>query len=94
MNEKADRRLAVALKYNVDNDIAPSVLAKGKGYVAEELLNEAKKHNVPVQEDTSLVELLSQLEINQTIPKELYEVVAEIFAFVYQIDKSVKDTLK
>lgn len=92
MKEELDKKLAVALKYNEKAHSAPVVVAKGKGYVAEELIKEAGKFDIPIQEDASLVGLLSQLEINEAIPEELYEVVAEIFAFVYRIDKNMKKT--
>ncbi|QOY34452.1 EscU/YscU/HrcU family type III secretion system export apparatus switch protein [Anaerobacillus isosaccharinicus] len=88
MKEEREKKQAVALSYHTENDRAPKIVAKGKGYVADELIKEALKHNVPIQEDASLVGLLSQLEINEAIPEQLYDVVAEIFAFVYRIDKN------
>lgn len=78
---------AIALGYDVIKDSAPTLKAKGKGYVAEEIIERAKQHNIPIQEDASLVELLSQLEINERIPENLYDVVAEVFSFVYRLDK-------
>ncbi|MGY4689805.1 EscU/YscU/HrcU family type III secretion system export apparatus switch protein [Salibacterium sp. K-3] len=84
---QAPRRSAVALGYQAQAEHAPSVKAKGKGYVAEEIIERARENDIPVQEDPSLVELLSQLEINQSIPPELYEVVAEVFAFLYRVDQ-------
>lgn len=88
MNEQYQKRKqAVALRYNPKQEDAPKVTAKGKGYVADEMIARAKEHSIPLQEDPSLVELLSQLELNQAIPDELYEVVAEVFAYIYQIDQ-------
>lgn len=78
---------AIALKYDTDKDTAPKVIGKGKGIIAEEIITLAKQSNVPIQEDPTLISLLSQLEINETIPEELYEVVAEVFAFIYRVDK-------
>lgn len=78
---------AIALGYEAGTDFAPRVKAKGKGYVAEEIINRAKQADIPLQEDPSLVEMLSQLEVNEKIPENLYEVVAEVFAFVYKIDQ-------
>ncbi|RSL31249.1 EscU/YscU/HrcU family type III secretion system export apparatus switch protein [Salibacterium salarium] len=86
-NHNPDRKSAVALGYQAQSQNAPNVKAKGKGYVAEEIVKRAKQNNVPVQEDPSLVELLSQLEIDQNIPPDLYEVVAEVFAFLYRVDQ-------
>lgn len=81
------RKEAVALSYQPDQQDAPKVIAKGKGKIAENILGKAAEHGVPVQEDASLVELLGQLDINESIPEELYQAVAEVFAFVYRLDK-------
>ncbi|MGY3713935.1 EscU/YscU/HrcU family type III secretion system export apparatus switch protein [Sutcliffiella cohnii] len=81
-----NRKKAVALKY--ENSMAPFVSAKGSGIIAENIINAAKEHNIPIQEDKALVELLAQLEVNDTIPEELYEVVAEVFAFVYRLNNA------
>ncbi|GAF63738.1 putative flagellar biosynthetic protein flhB [Bacillus sp. TS-2] len=87
MNKHDDSvKKAVALKYTKGIDQAPTVKAKGRNLVAEEIIAEAKKANIPIQEDPTLVTLLSQLELNEQIPEELYELVAEIFAFIYQLD--------
>lgn len=81
------RKRAVALRYKMGSDVAPVVVAKGKGLVAENILKTAREHNIPVQEDKSLVEILGKLDLNQQIPPELYTVVAEILAFVYRLDR-------
>ncbi|SDN27494.1 EscU/YscU/HrcU family type III secretion system export apparatus switch protein [Alkalicoccus daliensis] len=85
---------AIALGYEAGTDAAPKVKAKGKGYVAEEIVARAKAAEIPLQEDSSLVELLSQLEVNEKIPDNLYEVVAEIFAFIYKVDKEQQNSGK
>lgn len=79
---------AVALKYNPGLSEAPVVVAKGKGAVAELILQKAKENGVAVQEDAALVEVLSKLDLDQQIPSELYQLVAEILSFVYQSDRS------
>lgn len=84
--KRRDKR-ATALSYDQHTDLSPKVTATGQGLIAEEIIKRAKEHDVPIVEDESLVELLGNLEINETIPSELYEAVAEVFAFVYQIDK-------
>ncbi|UFJ42093.1 EscU/YscU/HrcU family type III secretion system export apparatus switch protein [Brevibacillus humidisoli] len=86
-SEQTKRKQAVALRYQAGADEAPTVVAKGKGFVAENILKQAKEHRIPVQEDPSLVEVLGKLDLDQQIPPELYQVVAEILAFVYQLDK-------
>jgi flagellar biosynthesis protein len=87
---KKNIKEAVALKYNPEESSSPIVTAKGKGETADRIVLTASEHNVPIQEDPSLVHLLSKLEIDESIPEELYEVVAELFAFIYQIDKEAK----
>ena len=78
---------ASVLKYAENQDISPRLVAKGKGTIADQILKEAENHKIPIRKDPSLSELLSQLEINQTIPEELYQAVAEVFAFIYQLDR-------
>ncbi|WLR52324.1 FlhB-like flagellar biosynthesis protein [Bacillus tianshenii] len=84
------RKQAVALSYNEDKDQAPKMVAKGKGDTAENIIQLANKHNIPIQEDPSMVEILGKLDINESIPEELYQAVAEIFAFVYRLDQRTK----
>lgn len=86
---------AVAMRYKPDGgDDAPVVVAKGRGNVAENILKLAKDHHIPVQEDPSLVEVLSQIDLNRQIPPELYQVAAEVLAFVYQADQKARVTGK
>lgn len=80
-------RKAVALKYNPEAASAPVVVAKGQGHLAEEIVRRAKEHGVPMQEDASLVEVLSKLDLEQEIPPELYRLVAEVLSFVYRADR-------
>ncbi|MDF1506603.1 EscU/YscU/HrcU family type III secretion system export apparatus switch protein [Robertmurraya sp. DFI.2.37] len=87
-NEELERRKeAIALGYESGTKDAPRVIAKGKGIIAENILEQAAKHEVPIQEDAALVELLSKLNINETIPEELYQAVAEVFAFIYKTNR-------
>ncbi|WP_080846463.1 EscU/YscU/HrcU family type III secretion system export apparatus switch protein [Cytobacillus gottheilii] len=82
------RKSAVALSYDQNNEGAPKITAKGSGYIAENILEKAREHEIPVQEDASLVELLGKLNINENIPEDLYQAVAEVFAFIYRADKA------
>lgn len=75
--------LAVSLEY--EGSGAPKVTAKGKGHIAQEIIETAKKLNIPIQQDTDLVQLLSQVEIEQEIPEALYEAVAQVLIFAYQV---------
>lgn len=84
---------AVALKYQPGERSAPVMIAKGKGHLADQILEKAKENGIPVQEDSSLVEVLSKLDIDQEIPPELYTLVAEILSFVYRSDRKARDLL-
>ncbi|MBV6712899.1 EscU/YscU/HrcU family type III secretion system export apparatus switch protein [Paenibacillus chitinolyticus] len=84
-------RKAVALKYAPGEQKAPTVIAKGKGKVAEAIVEKARENGVPVQEDASLVEVLSKLELDQEIPGELYQLVAEVLSYIYRSDNRMKE---
>ncbi|WP_174733910.1 EscU/YscU/HrcU family type III secretion system export apparatus switch protein [Mesobacillus harenae] len=81
------RKEAVALSYDPGKADAPKIVARGKGITAESIIEKAKENQIPIQEDATLVEILSQLNINDKIPEELYEAVAEVFAFIYRADQ-------
>jgi flagellar biosynthesis protein len=81
---------AVALKYDMEQDSAPRVVAKGRGHVAENIMAAAQKNAVPVYQNKTLVNMLMALEIDREIPPELYRTIAEVMAYVYRIDKKAK----
>ncbi|NLK97044.1 EscU/YscU/HrcU family type III secretion system export apparatus switch protein [Defluviitalea saccharophila] len=83
---KKEVKKAAAIHYE-KGSMAPKVLAKGKGIIAENLINKAIEEDVPVYENPELVNLLTQLNIGDFIPPELYEVVAEILVFVGNLDE-------
>ncbi len=76
---------AVALRYKLD-DSAPVVVAKGKGIIAEKIIERAKDEKLYVHQDEELVNSLMNLQLNEEIPEELYEVLAEIILYVYSLD--------
>ena len=80
---------AVALKYDDKKNKAPRVIAKGRGDIAEKIIEVAKAHNVPLYEDKNLVQLLEALELETEIPPELYRAVAEVLAFIYRLNGRV-----
>ena len=80
------RKAAVALSYEPEEE-APRIIASGKGYLADKMLEVAKEANVPIHADERLTNTLSKLEIGDYIPKELYEVVAEVMLFVDNMEK-------
>ena len=88
MNEKKFvRKEAIALSYSPTESTGPKVVAKGKGKIAENILQQATLNDVPIHEDPNLVQLLGQLDLNESIPEELYQAVAEVFAFIYHLDQ-------
>jgi flagellar biosynthesis protein len=78
-------REAIALAYQ-QTDAAPRVVARGKGLVAEEIIRRAREHGVYVHESPELVALLTQVDIDETIPPQLYMAVAELLAWLYRIE--------
>jgi flagellar biosynthesis protein len=86
--EIADKR-AVALEYEMGKDRAPRVTAKGKGYIAEKIIEIAREHKIPLHEDREMVQVLEALDIDMEIPPELFRAVAEVLAFIYRMNKKI-----
>ncbi|MDD5247959.1 MAG: EscU/YscU/HrcU family type III secretion system export apparatus switch protein [Rhodocyclaceae bacterium] len=86
MNSDDPRSLAVALAY-ASGDAAPKVVAKGRGLIAKEIVARAREHGVFVHESKELVALLSQVDIDDHIPPELYLAIAELLAWIYRVEK-------
>lgn len=74
---------AVALHY--DGKHAPSIVAKGSGEIARQILALADKHKIPLHEDPELLGLLAKLDLGQEIPENLYLAVAQVIAFAYYL---------
>jgi flagellar biosynthesis protein len=81
---------AVALRFRRETDSAPTVVAKGRGLVAQRIKEVAREHGVPIRQDDDLVELLAEVDIDREIPMELYAAVAEILAWVYRANESFR----
>lgn len=88
--EKTKSKLAAALAFDPQKDSAPQVVAKGAGLIAENILKQAKDYDIPVYEDEKLAQQLSNLEVGETIPRELFEVVAEVLVFISRMDREMK----
>jgi flagellar biosynthesis protein len=86
--------IAVALKYDIENDISPKVVASGKGYIAEQILAIARQSKVAIKEDKELAQILSLLDINSPIPIEAYATVAEILSLLYRTNAQLKQSKK
>lgn len=85
MRNYTAQQQAVALAYE-SGDFAPRVLAKGRGAVAEHIIAIAKEQGVFVHESKELVSMLMQVDLDDHIPTELYQAIAEILAWLYRLD--------
>jgi flagellar biosynthetic protein FlhB len=77
--------LAVALLYNKDTTAAPKIVAKGAGHVAEAIRQVARRNGVPIVEDKPLARALFKRDIGSSIPRELYQAVAKVLAYIYKL---------
>ncbi len=75
------KKKAVALKEQKDQKI--KVVAKGRGYIAQKIIEVAKEHHIPIKKDPPLVERLCEVELYEEIPDELYEYVVKVLDFLY-----------
>ncbi|WP_129125791.1 EscU/YscU/HrcU family type III secretion system export apparatus switch protein [Geomonas oryzae] len=83
----SDMKRAVAMVYNPDEAGAPRVIAKGAGISAEAMISLAREHGVYVHQSPELVSMLMQVDLDAEIPPELYQAVAELLAWLYQMDE-------
>ncbi len=90
-DEEIHRKRAVALRYDEAKDQSPRVIATGRGYLAERIIEVAEENGVHIQEDPDLVALLAKLDLNTEIPGELFAAVAEVLAFVYRLNQAMGD---
>ena len=74
-------RIAVALEY--DGETAPKVTAKGMNDIADKIIDVATQHGIPLQQNDGLVEVLSEMNLGDEIPENLYRAIAEVIAFAY-----------
>ena len=88
MSVEAKSQLAVALHY--DKSGAPRVVAKGRGSIGEKIIELAKAHDIPIEENEVLAGALSNVELGDEIPAELYKAVAEVLIFVLRLSGRVR----
>lgn len=88
MNDDESKQEAVALAYR-EGQIAPRVVAKGRGLIAQEIIRRAKASNIYVHESHELVALLMQVDLDDRIPPQLYVAVAELLAWLYRLEQSL-----
>ena len=89
--EKKSLKKAVSLQYDSARQEAPVITAKGQGIIAEKIIEIAKKNHLPIKDDPDLIEILSQLELDEQIPPAVYQVVAEVFAFIYHLNTRYRE---
>jgi flagellar biosynthesis protein len=88
MSVETKSQLAVALHY--DKTGAPRVVAKGRGSIGEKIVEVAKAHDIPIEENEVLAGALSNVELGDEIPAELYKAVAEVLIFVLRLSGRIQ----
>ena len=91
-NKNYQIKSAVSLQYKKDINTAPKVTAKGQGWMAEKIIKMAQEKNIPIREDKDLLNLLSEIDVGREVPESLYKVVAELLAWVYQLNSNYPDS--
>jgi len=94
MKQNQTKNLAISLKYSGASNCAPRVTAKGQGWVAEKIIAMAQQQNIPIKKDKDLVELLGKIDVGREIPESLYKLVAELLAWVYQLNNGYSKNQK
>jgi flagellar biosynthesis protein len=88
MSVETKNQLAVALHY--DKSGAPRVVAKGRGSIGEKIIEVARAHDIPIEENELLAGALSNVELGDEIPAELYKAVAEVLIFVLRLSGRIR----
>lgn len=94
MKQNQIKNLAISLKYSWGSNHAPKVTAKGQGWVAEKIIAMAEQQNIPIKKDKDLVALLEKVDVGREIPESLYKLVAELLAWVYQLNNEYSKNRK
>ncbi|KFA89547.1 EscU/YscU/HrcU family type III secretion system export apparatus switch protein [Archangium violaceum] len=82
-----DAEMAIAIKYDKEKDTAPRVVAKGMRLKAEKIREIARQYNIPVMRNVSLANALYRIDVGQEIPEELYDAVAEVLNFIFELQR-------
>ena len=90
---RTTKKSALAVHYDKVKDNAPRVVAKGKGTIADKIIELAQENNIPIHEDPDLIEVLSKLDLGQEIPPDLYKLIAEVLVYVYRSNNKVNKIL-
>ncbi|RAX58166.1 flagellar biosynthesis protein FlhB [Helicobacter monodelphidis] len=81
---------AAALAYNRETDRAPKLVAKGKGHIADKIIEKAKEFDVPLFQNEMLVDSLLKAEVDAEIPQALYQAVVEVFVWLYESEQKAQ----
>lgn len=91
-NQKNKKRFngptAAVIRYDDSQDAIPKVVAHGTGQIAQKIMELAKQNNIQMQEDESLVSTLLNIDLGESIPPQLYAVIAEILILLEELDRS------
>lgn len=90
----SDDEVAVALSYQPSVGHAPTVVAKGQGWVARQIVELAEANGIEVRKDADLALILAQVDIDSEIPLEAFSVVAEILSYIYEKNKQWPENIK
>lgn len=89
LSKNSSQKTAIALHYDEKTGGAPSVAAQGKGYVAQKIIELAEKNGIPMQTDAALVSNLIDLDLGDSVPPQLYSVIAEILLLIEDLEKNM-----
>lgn len=82
-----EEKRAISIHYENSTDSLPKVISSRKGNMAKELIEMARKRNIPLEEDTSLLGNLLDMDLGENIPPQLYSVISEIFLLLQDLEK-------
>lgn len=88
---ESKKNKAVALRYSMEEDAAPIVIASGYGHIADKIIDIAENQGIPVFRDDSAASMLCMLEVGRTIPPELYQIVAAIYVQLLKTSDAIKN---
>ncbi len=85
-SEDMDYTMAAALGYDIEKDNAPKILARGRGEIAQKIIEKAREEEIPIHSDQDIVKILVKMELGEETPPQLYRAIAEILSFIYNLD--------
>jgi len=85
--KKSTNTKAVALKYKAYEQSAPKVIAKGKGEIAQKIIQKAKEYDIPLFQNEVLADMLLDVEVGEEVPPDMYKAVVEVFVWLYKLEE-------